>query len=239
MTNRFNNAYRRIIRETLVGSKQRNKLKSGKQRKLGNARAKSRQIKKHAAHIRPTGKVTGNETGKHSKDQDSKPVYAKNGVKPRINASQRTSKNRRDGLPYSSNHGAAGTNRNHSDRRDKLLKGMAEANTYASDYSEDDEMNRRDKMRQNPENVGFYIIYRAVPTKIDYFSSMDFVTRSLKFAKGHADHMAAVEEEDFHVIKTMVDNTGEPILFNAPNPGEYFYDGPEARGKPVYKAEAY
>jgi hypothetical protein len=66
---------------------------------------------------------------------------------------------------------------------------------------------------------------------------MDFVTMSRKFAEGHAESMAWTEEESYHVIKKMVDNTREPVLFNAPNEGEQFYNGPEVEGKEIYVAK--
>jgi|TARA_R110000803_G_scaffold29817_1_gene67763 hypothetical protein len=132
MTRKFNQVYENILHETLVGSKKRNKLpgmgrKGGKQRDLAHARAQARQLKKHAAHIRPSNKVTGNETGVHSKRPDSKPVYAnKNGIKPMTNTSQRTlPKGKR---PYSSNHTDRGVTRKLKDDREKIMRDLENGN---------------------------------------------------------------------------------------------------------------
>jgi hypothetical protein len=77
------------------------------------------------------------------------------------------------------------------------------------------------------ENVD---IYRAVPASVIHFKPMDYVTRSKKWAIGHAEHGAAVDEESYHVIRIM---TPASNVFEAGNPGEYFYDGPEKRGSIV------
>lgn len=76
-------------------------------------------------------------------------------------------------------------------------------------------------------------IYRAVLANIDKFNSMDYVTRSLKFATEHADHVAAVEDEKAHVLELMA--RAEDV-YEAYNPGEYFYDGPSQQAsKIVYR----
>lgn len=74
-------------------------------------------------------------------------------------------------------------------------------------------------------------IYRAVGKNISYFQDMDYVTLSKKFAIGHCDHMVAVEEEPFHVITTEVPTS---CVFEAYNPGEYFYSGPLKKGYSIY-----
>ena len=55
---------------------------------------------------------------------------------------------------------------------------------------------------------------------------MDYVTLSRKWAK----EQTAVEEEPYHVIRAMV---SADQVFEALNPGEYFYDGPTIPGKPI------
>lgn len=77
-------------------------------------------------------------------------------------------------------------------------------------------------------------IYRAVLATIDTFKPMDYVTRSLKFAKEHADHVQAVEGEAAHVIEMIAKATD---VYEAYNPGEYFYNGPETKGNVIYKPE--
>jgi len=78
-------------------------------------------------------------------------------------------------------------------------------------------------------------IYRAVLSDVNTFNPMDYVTRSIKFAKEHADHIAAVEGKPAHVIKAMVEAKN---VYDAYNPGEYFYDGPIiTKTKIVYRKE--
>jgi hypothetical protein len=78
----------------------------------------------------------------------------------------------------------------------------------------------------------YVIIYRAVPTTVTTFESMDYVTLSRKWATEHAEHVAAVEEEPAHVIRAMVQAAH---VYEAYNPGEYFYDGPSVKGTVVYR----
>jgi hypothetical protein len=63
---------------------------------------------------------------------------------------------------------------------------------------------------------------------------MDYVTRSEKFAREHADHMAAVEGETYIVNRY---RASTEHVFEAFNPGEYFYDGPAIEGQTIYKAD--
>lgn len=84
-------------------------------------------------------------------------------------------------------------------------------------------------------DLSYVIMYRAIlQSSGNAFNRMDYVTLSLKFAKEHADHICAVEEETAHVIKKLVKATE---IFEAYNPGEYFYDGPNVSGKVIYLAE--
>ena len=78
------------------------------------------------------------------------------------------------------------------------------------------------------------IIYRAVTGDVTEFKLNDYVTRSLKFARGQADHNAGMGDDSI-VLKAMVD-AGD--VYEAYNPGEYFYNGPVVKGDPVYQAKA-
>ena len=104
------------------------------------------------------------------------------------------------------------------------------------DYSADDVQGRK-KNLQEPADPGLHRMYRACPMDVTTFREMDYVTLSRKFAIEHAESMSWTEEEPYHVIKKMVNNTREPLLFNASNPGEYFYNGPEVAGKEIYVAK--
>jgi len=81
------------------------------------------------------------------------------------------------------------------------------------------------------------LIYRAVHKDVNKFFPMDYVTMSRRFAKGHADHQAAIEEEDYHVLSSLVPSSS---LYQTPNIGsdEFFYDGKVILGKIIYKAPA-
>jgi len=102
-----------------------------------------------------------------------------------------------------------------------------------------DELDRWDEIQGEAER-GSHMIYRACPVNVVTFSEMDYVTKSLKFAKEHAESMYWTEEEPYHVISAMVSNRPNSVhLFHASNPGEYFYGGPDLKGKVVYKANEY
>jgi len=74
----------------------------------------------------------------------------------------------------------------------------------------------------------FVNILRAAPADEAFFRPMDYVTLSPKFAREHAEHQAVVEEEPQHVLSAIV--PAEDV-YEAPNPGEYFYDGRKLEGK--------
>lgn len=78
-------------------------------------------------------------------------------------------------------------------------------------------------------------IYRAKgDDNIPGFKEGDFVTRSRKFAKGHADHNVVTQEETQVVVKEMV---RAEHVYEAPNPGEFLYFGPDVKGKIIYRAK--
>ncbi len=91
--------------------------------------------------------------------------------------------------------------------------------------------NRRQKMRGAKLN-DIVVIYRACRASTNLFNPMDYVTRSQKFAIEHAAHMMAVEDKEYHVIKLITSD-----IYQAPNAGEYFYDGPVRHGK-IFKTAA-
>lgn len=104
--------------------------------------------------------------------------------------------------------------------------------------NENDETERRAIMRKAPASAGVYTMYRACPSGVDEFRPMDYVTLSRKFALIHSEHMEATEGEPYHVIRKMIRNDDRrPVLFEAPNTGEYFYDGPVIKGKEIRKPD--
>ena len=68
----------------------------------------------------------------------------------------------------------------------------------------------------------YVTIYRAVVATVNNFAPMDYVTMSRKFAVEHAEHLAVTDEETTHVLRAMVKASD---VYEAYNPGEYFYDG--------------
>lgn len=82
---------------------------------------------------------------------------------------------------------------------------------------------------------GIVPIYRAVPATVSEFRHMDYVTLSKKWAIGHAEHVAAVDEEPAIVLRAFVDRSE---IEDAYNPGEYRYTGSGVVGKEVYRVEA-
>ena len=74
-------------------------------------------------------------------------------------------------------------------------------------------------------------IYRAVAQDVTEIKPEDYVTLSEKFARGHADHMVVTEEEPYVVLKALVNASD---VYEAYNPGEYFYNGPPTSGQSIY-----
>ena len=77
------------------------------------------------------------------------------------------------------------------------------------------------------------IIYRAQKSSDVMLRDKDYVTLSIKFAKEHSDHMTAVSDELYHVVKYMV---SAKDVYEAWNPSEYFYSGPEMTGVEIYNS---
>lgn len=78
-------------------------------------------------------------------------------------------------------------------------------------------------------------IYRAVRYDISVIKNMDYITMSYRFAKEHAEHMAAVEQEDYIVLMVRLNPEN---VFEAYNPDEYFYKGPDIVARQIYVAKA-
>jgi len=96
-------------------------------------------------------------------------------------------------------------------------------------------LSQRDLGRRLPETgyeYRYVNIYRAMDAQSPTINEYDYVTRSMKFAKGHADHQATVTGETHIVRKARVPAT---TVFEAYNPGEYFYEGQPIEGNIVYE----
>lgn len=79
-------------------------------------------------------------------------------------------------------------------------------------------------------------IYRAVAEGEQMFKDKDFVTMSLKFAVEHSENNNIYHDETQQVIEAFISNDN---VYEAYNPGEYLYSGPELKGKVVYKSKGY
>lgn len=74
-------------------------------------------------------------------------------------------------------------------------------------------------------------VYRAVGPGITNFYDRDYVTLSKKFAIEHAENNHIYNEEQQQVIRALISTEN---LYDAANPGEYLYSGPELQGKVYY-----
>ena len=79
-------------------------------------------------------------------------------------------------------------------------------------------------------------IFRAMLATESNLKDNDYVTRSKKFAIEHSDHMTSVNEELYHVMRYVV---RAEHVFEAWNPGEYFYSGPAVKGTEVYNSKKF
>lgn len=77
----------------------------------------------------------------------------------------------------------------------------------------------------------YVIIYRAAPMIANEFFNKDYVTLSKKFAIEHAENNHVYHDEPYHVIQALVSTEN---VFDAHNPGEYFYSGPNKKAKEIY-----
>ena len=93
------------------------------------------------------------------------------------------------------------------------------------------------QMGQSLPDTGYtssqVIIYRAVAKEVTEIKQEDYVTLSEKFAREHADHMVVTEEEPYVVLKALVNASD---VYEAYNPGEYFYNGSPTSGQVIYTA---
>jgi hypothetical protein len=89
-------------------------------------------------------------------------------------------------------------------------------------------------LKQSGYQWKYVTIFRAMESTEKELKDKDYVTRSQKFAVEHSDHMTSVKEELYHVMRYMVNSEH---VFEAWNPGEYFYSGPSVKGVEVYRSE--
>ena len=80
----------------------------------------------------------------------------------------------------------------------------------------------------------YVVIYRACKKDINEFYDMDYITLSKKFAIEHAENNHAYHEEPYHVIRAYVKTL---YVYDAYNPGEYFYHGTNKKGIEIYTSK--
>lgn len=218
MTKNFNTFFESIINEVLVGSKKRNKRLEENAGDINHITQMPRNIKKHPAHIRPVGKAMGNETGKHSKDPSSLPVYSKGGIKPFKNKSQRSG----IGSPYSSNHMKNGVNRKMAHRREKLLKSLMRESCEDGEYQ--------------PAEEGHYILYKVCDAdKQTQINPEDHLVFTNTHALRLASKRAKERKKDQRVIKVIINNPESPILFKTKHKNVFCYKGEQPiQGKEIW-----
>ena len=85
-------------------------------------------------------------------------------------------------------------------------------------------------------NSQYATVYRAVGNDVDVFFDRDFVTLSKKFAIEHAESNHIVYEEQQQVIVALISTDN---IYEATNPGEYLYSGPNKKGKVIYLTKGY
>lgn len=198
MTDKFESLLESLLKEVLIGTQKRNKL-----RDLNHITPTPR-ILNNPSHIRPINKSIGNETGVHSKRPDSKPVYHKNGIKPNKNKSQRPLSNK---TPYSARHDKAGTKRNLMARREKLLKTLYKEGTEAEE--------------------GFYVLYKITTDRNDrsvefgdvLYYGIDVASKKAKILKDRL-------KTDIIVLRTKVfTDKDHPNLETGIDTNEFIYKG--------------
>jgi len=85
-------------------------------------------------------------------------------------------------------------------------------------------------------NNTYITAYRAVDGGVENFFDKDFVTLSKKFAIEHAESNHIVYEEQQKVIAALISTEN---IYEATNPGEYLYSGPDKKGRVVYLTQGY
>ena len=87
------------------------------------------------------------------------------------------------------------------------------------------------KSLANQMSTPYVTIYRAAPMSANEFFDRDYITLSKKFAVYHAETNHAYHDEPYHIIQALVSTKD---VYDASNPGEYFYSGPNKKGKEIY-----
>lgn len=215
MTEKFDRLIESLLREVLSGTSKRNKLKDM------NHITPTPRILNNPSHIRPVNKSIGNETGVHSKDPDSKPVYYKRGVKPSKNKSQRNKLNSKN--PYSARHDKHGTQLNLAARREKMLKNLKESSEVGT----------------VPVFSGTLTLYKITSDSQDVNIKQNDILYKRRDALKIINQMKG-GKEDIYFIKTVISSDQEkPVLLSRNGGKEYVYIGKESPQSRVIETHHY
>lgn len=102
---------------------------------------------------------------------------------------------------------------------------------YAESIMNEDSGRELGKSLANQISTPFITIYRAAPMGANEFFDKDYVTLSKKFAIEHAENNHVYHDEPYHVIQALVSTKD---VYDAYNPGEYFYSGPNKKAREIY-----
>lgn len=98
-------------------------------------------------------------------------------------------------------------------------------------FKESNDRKLGNSLTTNLGKTSFVVMYRACAMSSTKFLDKDYVTLNKKFAIEHAENNHVYYEEPYHVIQAVISTDK---LFDAYNPGEYFYSGEPKKGKEIY-----
>lgn len=104
-------------------------------------------------------------------------------------------------------------------------------NDFISENINEDNGRELGKSLSSQINTPFITIYRAAPMNANAFFDKDYITLSKKFAIEHAENNHVYHDEPYHVIQALVSTKD---VYDAYNPGEYFYSGPDKKAREIY-----
>jgi hypothetical protein len=113
----------------------------------------------------------------------------------------------------------------------KSVANKGEWDTSNKNIFKEDEGRQLGKSLATQMNTPYVTIYRAAPMTANEFFDKDYITLSKKFAIEHAENNHVYHDEPYHVIQALVSTKN---VYDAYNPGEYFYSGPNKKAKEIY-----
>lgn len=105
---------------------------------------------------------------------------------------------------------------------------MTLVETFKSIFESDRDLGEPLSSKMNKQYV---MVYRAVEQGVNSIKDKDYITLSRQFAVEHAENNTVVNDTPYVVIKATLSPKN---VYDASNPGEYLYSGPDVRGKEIY-----